>query len=181
MANRVHKLLSPTGFGIYITAKKEWWSLMFLPVWIAGWTFGGLMAMKWVLHPGPSTPIAFISLWLLGWALGEGWAIYQWFWTAFGKEVVQIREGDLTIKREILGRGRTRTFPIGSVTDLRASGIFPSSSYWDNYLVQMRLRGGTVAFDSQGRTQRFGIQLTESEAQQVVQELRSYLPDRAAP
>src|SRR5712692_10013389 len=107
MDDRVHKLSSLTGNGIYITARKEWWSLIFLPVWIAGWTFGGIMAMKWILHPGPSTPIAFISLWLLGWALGEGWAIYQWFWTAFGKEIIQIREGGLTVKRDILGRGRS--------------------------------------------------------------------------
>jgi hypothetical protein len=175
MDNRVHKLSSLSSNGIYITARKEWWSLAFTPVWLVGWTFGGITAMKWVLRPGPSTSRGFISVWLLGWAFGEGWAIYQWFWAAFGKEIIEIREGELTIKRDILGRGRSRTFPIGSVTNLRASGIFLSSSYWDNYLVQMRLRGGTVAFDSQGRTQRCGIQLTESEAQQVVQELKPYL------
>jgi hypothetical protein len=175
MDDRVQKQSSTIGDEIHIAAKKEWWSLVFLPVWLAGWTFGGITAMKWILHPGPSTPRAFISLWLLGWALGESWAVYQWFWTAFGKEIVQIKEGNITIKRDILGRGRSRSFPIGSVTNLRASGIFPSSSYWDNYLVQMRLLGGTVAFDSQGRTQRFGIQLTETEAQHVVQELKPYL------
>lgn len=131
--------------------------------------------MKWVIHPGPATPVGFISLWLVGWLLGELWAIYSWFWTAFGKEIVRIGEGTLMIKRDILGYGRTRSFPIGSVTNLRATGIFPTTSYWGNYFTQMKLTGGTVAFDSRGETHRFGIQLTEPEAQEVVRDLTPYL------
>jgi hypothetical protein len=175
MNERVKKLPSLTGIVLHINARRKWGSLVFLPVWLAGWTVGGIMAMKWVLYPGPSTPRAFISLWLAGWALGAVGTICSWFWTAFGKEIVQIREGNLTIKRDILGRGRTRSFPIGTVSNLRASGLFPSSSYWDNYLAQLKLGGGTIGFDSQGQTHRLGIQLTESEAQNVVQELSSYL------
>lgn len=173
---RVQRLPTVTGVELHIAAKKEWSNLIFLPVWLAFWTFGGLMAMRWVMHPGPSTPRAFISVWLVGWAFGEVWAIYQWFWTAFGKEIVKISEGALTIKRDILGYGRSRNFPIGTVRDLRASGFFPASSYWGNYFAQMKLAGGTVGFDSQGQTQRFGIQLTEPEAQQVVGELKPYMP-----
>jgi hypothetical protein len=72
-------------------------------VWAAFWTFGGIMAMKWLIHPGPSTPRAFISLWLTFWFLAEVWAIYSWLWTAFGKEIVTIGEGEFRIKRNILG------------------------------------------------------------------------------
>ena len=176
MNSRVHKLPSITGIELHILAKKEWGSLILLPLWLAGWTFGGIMAMKWILHPEPSTPRAFIWVWLVGWASGESWAVYQWFWTAFGKEIVQIREGALTVKRDIFGCGRSRSFPVGTVTNLRASGMFPSASYWDNYLAQLKLGGGTVGFDSKGQTQRFGIQLTEPEAQEVVRELKPYLP-----
>lgn len=175
MTERVHTLLALTGFELHINARRKWGSIIFLPFWLAGWTYGGIMAMKWILYPGPSTSRAFISIWLVGWALGEGWAIYQWFWTAFGKEIVQIREGNLTIKRNILGRGRMRIFPIGTVSNLRASGLFPSSSYWENYLAPLKLGGGMIGFDSQGQTHRFGIQLTESEAQNVVQELKPYV------
>jgi hypothetical protein len=176
MSSRVQKMPSIAGAELCIAAKKEWSSLLFLPLWLAFWTFGGIMAMKWVLRPGPSTPRAFISLWLIGWVVGEIWAIYQWFWAAFGSEIVRVKEGNLIIKRDILGRGRSRSFPVGSVTNLRASGIFPTTSYWENYLAQMKLGGGTVGFESQGQTQRFGIQLTEPEAQEVVRELKPYLP-----
>ena len=176
MGKRVQNLPSVTGAELHIIAKKEWGYLIFIPVWLTFWTFGGVGAIKWVVYPGPSAPRAFILLWLVGWAAGETWALYLWFWTAFGKEIIQVKGSALTVKRDVLGFGRSRSFPIGSVANLRASGLFPSTSYWDNYLAQMKLGGGSVGFDSQGRIVRFGIQLTEPEAQDVVEQLKPYLP-----
>jgi hypothetical protein len=172
---RLQRLPTASGTELHILAKKDWSSLIFIPVWLAFWTFGGITAMKWVIHPGPSTGRAFITLWLAGWLLGEVWAMYWWFWTAFGKEIVTIREGALSIKRDILGYGRIRSFPVGSIRNLRSSGVFPSNSYWDNYLVALKLVGGTVGFDVAGQVKKFGIQLTEPEAQEVVRELKPYL------
>ena len=148
---RLQQLPTVSGAELHILAKKDWGSLIFAPVWLAFWTFGGVMAMRWVIHPGPSTPRAFISLWLTGWLLGEVWVTYWWFWTAFGKEIVWIREGSLSIKRDIFGYGLTRVFPIGSISNLRACGFFPSNSYWDNYLVQPKLMGGLSASISKAR------------------------------
>ncbi len=176
MSSRVQSVPSVTGAEIHIRAKREWGSLLFIPVWLAFWTFGGITAMKWVLHPGPSTPRAFISLWLVGWLFGESWALYSWFWTAFGEEVVRVKEASLILRRDVLGFGRDRSFPIGSLKDLRARGIFPTNSYWGDYMSQMKLGGGTVAVDTQGKTVRFGIQLTEPEAQEVVEALKPWLP-----
>ena len=173
---RLQRLPTVNGTELHILAKKDWSGLIFTPVWLAFWTFGGIMVIRWLIHPGPSTPRAFLGLWLTFWLLGEVWVIYGWLWTAFGKEIVTIREGALEIKRDILGYGRVRSFPIGSVRNLRASGFFPSNSYWDNYLVQLKLAGGTVGFDVQGQVKKFGIQLTEPEAEEVVRELKPYFP-----
>ena len=175
MSRRVLKLPSTTGLQLHILARKEWGGLILLPVWIAFWAFAVVLVMKWILHPGPSTPRGFLGFWLAAWILGGAWAVYQWLWIAFGKEVVEVKEGSLTIKRNILGYGGTRSVPLGSITNLRASGIFPSTSSLENYLTQMKLRGGTIGFESQGQTVRFGIQLTESEALEVVQELKPWV------
>jgi hypothetical protein len=177
MSNRIARVPTVSGVELHITAKKQWFNLIFYPIWLVGWTFGGIMAIRVLLWPGPSTPRLFFLIWLVGWAMGEIWVTYQWLWTAFGKEIVKVSEGELTIKRDILGRGRSRAFPIGSVANLRAAGFFPSSSYWSNYLAfaNQGIAGGTVAFDCQGKIQRFGVQLEEPEAQQVVAELKPYL------
>ena len=91
-ATRLQRLPRVSGTELHILAKRDWGALAFIPAWLAFWTFGGIAAMKWVIHPGPSTPRAFITLWLAGWLLGEVGATYSWFWTAFGKEIVTIRE-----------------------------------------------------------------------------------------
>jgi len=176
MSSRVSNLPSINGVELHIRAQKDWGSLIFLPLWLTFWTFGGLKAMSWVVEPRSSAPNAFIALWLVGWACGEVWATYTWFWIAFGKEIVQLKEGSLDVKRDVLGFGRNRRFPLSAVKNLRASGIFPSSSNWENMLIQMRLRGGTVAFDDGEKTIRFGIQLSEPESREVVDALRPWLP-----
>jgi hypothetical protein len=175
MTDRVHKVTSISGIELHIAAKREWSALIFLPIWLAGWSFGGIMAMKSILYPGPSTPHAFLWLWLMLWALGEAWTIYHWLWTAFGKEIVRIRDGELTIKRDILGRGRSRSFPIATVTNLRTIGFFPAPSNRSNSLADMNDSDDAVGFESQGQQQRFGIELMLQEAQLVVQELKPYL------
>lgn len=98
---RVQRLPVVNGVELHILAKRDWGSLIFVPVWLIFWTFGELTAMKWVIHPGPSTPRAFISLWLVGWLLGEVLAIYSWLWAAFGKEIVTIKEGSLNVRRDV--------------------------------------------------------------------------------
>jgi hypothetical protein len=176
MSKRISNIPSPHGLELHIRAQKEWGVLIFVPVWFAFWTFGGVQAIKWVVHPTSSAPNLFLILWLVGWAFGEVWAVYVWLWTAFGEEIVQVREGSLKLRRDILDLGRSQTFSLSSVRNLRASGIFPSHSNWENMLIQMKLRGGTVAFDCEGETVRFGIQLTEPEAQEVVAVLKPFLP-----
>jgi hypothetical protein len=61
---RLQRLSTVNGTELHILAKEDWGSLIFTPVWLAFWTFGGIMVMKWLIHPGPSTPRAFLSLWL---------------------------------------------------------------------------------------------------------------------
>jgi hypothetical protein len=161
---------------LHIAARKEWGNLLFLPVSLAVWTLGGLMVMKAVIHPQPETPRVFFALWLVGWLLGELWVIYTWLWTAFGKEIVCVTEGALTTRRDVLGYGRTHSYPIGSVRNLRTSGIFPGTSNWGHYLTGLKIGAGTVTFDSEGKTHQLGIQLTEPDAEQVVRELKPYLP-----
>jgi hypothetical protein len=54
---RLQRLPTVSGTELHILAKKDWGSLILIPVWLAFWTFGGITAMKWVIHPGPSTRV----------------------------------------------------------------------------------------------------------------------------
>ncbi len=116
-------------------------------------------------------------VWLVFWGAAWLWTAYVWLWMAFGKELVTISYGNLVLRMDILGYGRSKVFPVSEVSNLRASGLFGSplrgwSRAWDAY----GLSGGVIAFDSGGKTHRFGVQLEEDEAQHVVAQLAEHLP-----
>jgi hypothetical protein len=104
--------------------------------------------------------------------------VYVWLWAAFGKEVIFIGQGLLTVKREILGFGRKKEIQLSELSNLRAAGRFGSPESWNNNFAQFGISGGTIAIDSRGKTQRFGINLEEGEANAVVKEIEPYLGKR---
>lgn len=177
MSARLTSRLTADGYQISIASEKHWSMLLFLPLWLAGWTVGGVLAIRSLLDPHSGQPALFIVLWLVAWTFGELFVPYAWLWNAFGKEVVTVRVGTLVLKRDILGFGRSRVFPVSEISHLRASGLFGSFLLgWAGGLNYWGLSGGVIVFDSGGKTHRFGIHLEEDEARQVVEELVKYLP-----
>jgi len=173
LGDRITVLHIARGIAVQVKSKKQI-SLLFLPVWITVWTIGGVTAIKALLTgqaPG------FLIFWLCGWVVGETLAVYTFLWTAFGKEVISVDQGILTIKKDLFGYGFKKELPIHELNNLRTSAPFGST--WSNR--QWGISGGTVAVDQNYKTHRFGISLEEPEARALVKELRSYLPKSEAP
>ncbi len=152
--------------------------LIFLSIWFAFWTVGGVTAVLFLLHPDSGPPVLIMVFWLIVWAAAELSVAYIWLWSAFGKELVTVGNGNLVLKKDILGYGRAKVFPVSQVSNLRASGLFGSFLQgwgWSGMAKFYGLSGGVIAFESGGKTHRFGIQLEEDEARQVAAELANHL------
>ncbi|RJP66362.1 MAG: hypothetical protein C4532_16245 [Candidatus Abyssobacteria bacterium SURF_17] len=180
MGKRVSYSDEGIAFEVRIAVKKQLFALLFLPVWLAGWTIGGITAFKQVVSDTPTEARTFLIVWLLGWFLGEVFAVYTWCWMAFGKEIIRVGSGLMTVRRAIGTLGRSKTFQTMYISDLRAVGYFGNLRSLSTNMAMLSISGGTVAFDYQGKTHRFGIQLEEQEAREVVERLRPYLPESAA-
>ena len=181
ISNRVTYWDEGVAFEVRITARKQWFLLLFLPVWLAGWTAGGIAAFRQLFSKGIGEEGGmFLLIWLVGWAFGEVFAGYAWVWNALGKEIVRAGSGLLTIKRDILGLGRVRSFQTMEISDLRAAGFFGNTQSSSPGMAPWGMSGGTIAFDCRGTTNRFGIQLEEREAREVVERLRPHLPEHAS-
>jgi hypothetical protein len=156
---------------VHIRALRNWGILLFIPLWLSGWTYGGIVAISSLI----SHPESFLAFWLVGWLFGEVFAALAWLWAAFGKEVVLIQQGTLTISKRIGGVQLARRYPLHEVRNIRASGWYGSPTSFSESLRPWGLSGGTVAFDHQGKPVRFGIGLSEEEAREVATELAPYL------
>jgi len=181
VGSRVTYLDHGIAFEVRIATRKQWFLLLFLPVWLAGWTVGGIAAITQLLSKGtdPGGRV-FLLVWLVGWAFGEVFCCYLWLWNAFGKEIVRVGSGLLTMKRDVFGLGRARSFQTMEISDLRAAGFFGNMRSVSSGMAQWEITGGTIAFDCNGKTNRFGIQLEEKEAREVVERLRPHLPEHAS-
>lgn len=159
------------GLKVRIRAPRIWGALLFLPVWFAGWTFGGVMAARAFVKE----PQLFLAVWLVGWLAGELFALLAWSWIAFGEEIVAVRESVLTLEKRIGPLALTRHYPLHEASNLRAAGWFGSPMSFSDSMRPWGLSGGTVAFDYNGKTVRFGIGLDEKDARSVAEELAPHV------
>jgi hypothetical protein len=81
----------------------------------------------------------------------------------------------LSIRHDILGRGWEKRYRISKIENFRAAGHFGSMMSWRGNMAYWGITGGTVAFDYEGKTKRFGINLKEAEASQLVVHMKSLL------
>ena len=160
---------------VHVRAPRNWAMLAFLPFWLAGWTFGGIVAMLSFARE----PQLFIAAWLVGWTFGEAFAVLAWFWAAFGEEVVAVDSGALHVGKRIGPLRRERVYLLHEASNVRAMGWFGSPTSFADSLRPWGLTGGTVAFDYHGKPVRFGIGLEEREAREVARELAPYVREAA--
>lgn len=161
------------GFRVEIKSNKQIWFLIFMPAFLVMWTLAGIGVAFSLLSGNGS---AGVLLWLVMWAVAEGFICYAVAWALFGKEIVELGDGVLTIRRVTLGLGPTRSYEADEVQDIRPAGYFGSfgAFSWSWNLAYWGLTGGTVAFDYRGKTERFGIQLEEREARELVRAIQGY-------
>jgi hypothetical protein len=100
-------------------------------------------------------------------------------WNTFGSEVVWVTSRTLSVKRDLFGFGRTTAFSAESICNMRAVGVFGRPPVWSYNFALYGFGPGVVAFEQDRRTRRFGMQLEEGEARQLVERLRQHLPLKA--
>lgn len=131
--------------------------LLFLPVWLAGWTVAIVAASKSsVENPGA---LLWLALAVPAW-FG---AVYAWLWLAMGKERLKINRQESVVARETGPVKVSKTYETGRVWDLRgASGYYGPT--W-----------AAIRFDYDGKVIRFGSFLEEDRAREVADRINAFL------
>jgi hypothetical protein len=173
---------SPDGLTITIPSRKNWFLILFLGFWLAGWLFGEVIALHQVIRghsshwasakeSGPIGLNLFLIGWLGAWTVGGGVAIITWLWNLVGVERVLLVRSTLTTKREVLGIGPTNEYELSSISNLRINMGLSNVRF--RMAPIQTMNGGTIAFDYGAKTFHFGVGLDEAEAQQIIAQLKS--------
>ena len=184
---------TPAGLVINIPSAKNLILILFVGFWLCGWLFGEFSAIR-QLATGKTMPGAnqftrqlateawanlFLVGWLGVWTIGGAVAIYFWLWSPAGHEIVLLTPTSLTIRRDILGIGRSSEYDLPSVKNLRVEVMLGKNNL--HLFSTQSLAGGTMAFDYGAKTFRFGGGVDEAEASHLIELLKSRYPfDTAA-
>jgi len=167
--------IEQTSYGerIRIKARRQLLPLLFLPLWLAGWTAGGIAAISQLIrHFEP-----FLVFWLCGWAFGWVFAAGTIMWMLAGVETLSVVGADLEIAHNALGLSRWWPYQGKMIRHLGVASqpAWPYKFYWQIPFFS-NTRQGTVRFDYGARTYFVVAGLDESEGRNIVEWLAKRLP-----
>ncbi|NOZ95600.1 MAG: hypothetical protein GXP47_12815 [Acidobacteria bacterium] len=168
----------PTGVLVVIPARVKWFEVLFTVAWLGGWAYGEVDVLRDVLHPeGPGGAPPLLLLWLAVWTLGGLLALASVAWMLVGEERIRVSPGELSVKHDLFGIGRTRRYEMSQVRRLRlASRHDVTSDSQRSWRGLDQNDGGAIAFDYGAGTVLFGESIDPAEAMQLIQYLSQRFP-----
>jgi hypothetical protein len=180
---------------IRIPYKRNWFTLIFLSVWLTGWTIGGIVAAGALILGLTGQQVfsdagsnlsneggnLFLFVWLIFWAFGWIFAATTVALQLGGSEILKVAGRDLEISSGV-GRWRRRKLYRGDqIRNLTSSD--PNPMGWPFGARAMTFpgfnRAGAIKFDYGARTIRAAGSVDESEGRMIVQWLKPKLPRTA--
>lgn len=129
----------------------------------------------------------FMVYWLIGSTIGGLILLGFLACGFFGKEIIELDAQTLTRHKRILGLGRSRTYRVAAISELRSAAYLPPES--PGYVAYqwhfpLSFRNGGICFDYGRATHFLGSGLDEEESRYVIEEMRKRVkslrpPDRS--
>lgn len=162
---------------IVIPARRNWFAILFLPLWLMGWTIGGGAAIAQLaggdLH---GQERAFLAVWLCGWIVGWLFAAGTLAWQFVGAERIAVEQGDLVLSTDVGRVARTRRFRGSEVRRLRVAGSPVGAMLGGGMGPFWPAMTGALRFDHGARTVAFASGIDEAEAATIRDWLLAHLP-----
>lgn len=154
---------------LVIPYSRSWFVIGFLGFWLCAWVVAEvLIPLRFLEGEAPSGGWSLMVAWFVVWTVAGVLAVYAWLWQVMGKEIVTVRDGSLTLRRDVGGFGLDKVYDLDQVRELRAEPAVFDPMDLSMALQLWGIGGGAIAFDYEGKIRRFGIGLDETEAKQAV-------------
>jgi hypothetical protein len=161
-------------------ARRNWFVLPFLSIWLTIWTVGGIGAIKALIDESMG-PRGFLAIWLIGWAVGWVYAASTIAWQVAGRSQIGVYGGALVYLWKMPLLSRSKRYDVSAVRRLRAGrASWPWSGFMQpSYPPFFPMTHGSVQFDYGGRTVQVMPGLDEAEGAAIAEWLSKRLPASA--
>ena len=168
----------PKSTTIVVTPKRVLWKEIILGLWLAGFTFAGMYIIYLLFFGGMDSlqtgtnfdedirrqQIIYLIVFAAFWAYFEYVTLKAFLWILFGKELIMIDTEAVSIKKSILGYGKSHRFFFENIKkftyekpDSLSLNTFLDNSYWST---------GTEVYkiEHKGKAKTFGRKIDDKEA-----------------
>jgi hypothetical protein len=130
------------------------------------------MFIKPPKEPQPAFTLIFLIVWLALWTMGGVWALITLLWGVAGKEVIELTSTTPRHRKQIPIFSRSRDYAVASIANLRPASLAPAlADEQHNMGTALNFREGAIAFDYGRATHHLGADLDEADAKYVIGEM----------
>lgn len=146
-----------------------------LTFWIFAWTFCGAVFIAQLFLGGTKEFKLAMFVMTVFWLYYEYRIGRVWMWRRKGFELIKIEDGKLSYKRSVNKFGKLYEYYIDNISDLervetkRSIGAELGNSFWV-------MGGERIHFHYQKHDVKFGVQLSDEEANKLLKYLKEMLP-----
>lgn len=162
-------------FSVVISGKIERWKESALLAWVLAWTACGGFFIYELTTDLPSETKMGIFIMLFFWLYFEIRVGRALFWRLWGFEQIRIKDGQLSIKRNIKGYGKRRDYFLENIDSFQVVERAPRSiiaSMEESFWV---VGGERLYFEHLGKKVGLGMQLSEAETKKLQEVLNKQL------
>ena len=161
-------------FTITIPSKKYWFAVVFLTVWLTGWTFGETQVFNQLIHGTPPKDGGFIFMvvWFIGWTIGGLAAFRVFIWQLMGAEILTFTNGQLTVDNKWLLFDGVKTYDLREVKNFRVESRTAIEELSGRRQRRAVMENGIILFDYGMKTAHIGMGIDEPEAAFLVKRLK---------
>ena len=175
LSERVSMERAPGRLSVVISARLSRGREAMLLAWYAAWSFCGIYVLYAFGNAGPGRErqfmLAFLAFWLY-FMVRIGRVV---LWRMKGFESIRVKDGVLTIKNSIFGRGKANDHFVENITRLGLLEIDRTSWKWQLNESFWVMGAERLVFESGGRNVIFGKGLNDEEARQVLALIKTAL------
>jgi hypothetical protein len=165
----------PGGVRAVTRLRRSWGVGLFTLVWLGGWGFGEIAAIRELATRARGGGFAFLAFWLAAWTLGGALALWQAVASLAGREEIAVGPRTLTVRTFAGPFGRTREYDLAAVRNPREDVSLAGTTA---RMFRVAVPGsGAIVFDYGAKAVRIGAGHEGGDVEKVLAMLRERLPD----
>lgn len=164
ISERVSYRQTPEELTLIITGKIERSKETLLLTWLLAWSFCGIFIITQLFLDYTREEKLYFTVFLSFWAFFEFKILKVYRWRKWGKEYLRKTNEKLTIKKSITEYAKAEEYFIDNIKNWGISNKNETNFFYQLEKSFWVLGDECIQFDYQGKTIKFGMQLSEKEA-----------------